>query len=285
LNKRLLVFGDGLLGKAFEHYLPDNFSCKILSHSECDIMHIENVKKIISEFNPDFIINTAAITDVDYCEKHSQEAFIVNAGGAGYIASAARDRGIRFVHFSTDYVFDGTKKGEYSEEDEVNPLSEYAKSKYEGEQLVRFSGADYLIIRVQWLFGEFRDTFIDKAVKRLMSNERVDAIVDQYGSPTYVKYVVYATARLLSQNSRGIVHIASSDTCSRYEQMIFICNLLGLNKGLVNQRSWKDFEGSAPRPAKIELSKKRLFSLTGFQMPDWREQTEEYIKLRYGSKK
>ncbi|MGB9600157.1 MAG: SDR family oxidoreductase, partial [Myxococcota bacterium] len=155
MNSRILIFGDGLLGGGFKKYLPSNFERTVISHSECDIMNITGVKKVVSDYNPDIIINTAAITDVDYCENHQQEAFVVNSGGAGYIASVARDRGIKVVHISTDYVFDGKKGDRYLEDDETNPLSIYAKSKYEGEQLVSFSGANYLIVRVQWLFGEF----------------------------------------------------------------------------------------------------------------------------------
>ena len=113
----------------------------------------------------------------------------------------------------------------------------------------------------------------------------MDAITDQFGSPTYVKYVVYATSRLFAGNHKGIIHIASSGVCSRYEQMMFICELLGLEKGLVNPVKWGDFAESALRPRKIELSKDRLYAFTGYKIPDWKEQTEEYIKLKYRSNK
>lgn len=284
MNRRILVFGSGLLGKGIEKYLPNNFERRVVSHSECDIMDIEGVKRIVSEYNPNIIINTAAITNVDYCESHSQEAFMINSGGAGYLASVARDRGIKIVHISTDYVFDGKKDGKYLEEDEANPLSVYAQSKYEGEQLISFSGADYLIVRVQWLYGEFRDTFIDSAVKRILNNEKVDTIVDQYGSPTYVKYVVYGISRLLNVNFKGIVHIASEGICSRYEQLLYISELLNLNKSLINPTKWSDYLNRATRPRRIELSKERLFALTGYRMTEWKEETDEYITLKYGRK-
>ncbi|MCX7957936.1 MAG: dTDP-4-dehydrorhamnose reductase [Deltaproteobacteria bacterium] len=282
MNLRVLIFGRGLLGQAFARYLPENFERKVLSHSECDIMNFDEIRKEIAAFKPDILVNTSAITDVDYCEVHSREAFIVNSGGAGYIASAARDCGIGVVHISTDYVFDGKKGSPYQEEDAANPLSAYGKSKYEGEQLVSFSGADYLILRVQWLFGEFKDTFIDRAIKNLNKGEIIQAVSNQAGSPTYVKYVVYAASRLIMQNSRGIFHIASEGLCTRYEQMLYICDILKLNRNLVKPVRWDEFQNSAPRPQSIELSKLKLFNATGFRMPDWREQTEEYIKLQYG---
>ncbi len=285
MNKRVLIFGSGLLGKAFARYLPENFERHILTHSECDIMNMEKVRKAVSDFRPDILVNTAALSDVDYCESHSQEAFIVNAGGAGYLASAARDTGIRIVHISTDYVFDGRKDTPYSEDEEANPVSVYARSKYEGEQLVKFSGAEYLILRVQWLFGEFRETFIDKSVRRLMNGVAVDAVSDQFGSPTYVKYVVYAAARLLGKDCRGVFHIASEGVCSRYEQMIFICSLLGLDKNLVMSKKWAEFQNVAKRPNRVELSKDKLLNATGFAMPHWKEETEEYIRYKYGSEK
>ncbi len=283
MENRILVFGKGLLGSAFEKYLPDNIVRKVVSHNECDIMNFEDVKKIVSEFSPEVIINSAAITDVDYCENHSQEAFIINSGGAGYIASIARDRGIKIVHVSTDYVFNGTKSNQYVEEDITNPLNTYAKSKQEGEELVRFSGADFIIARVQWLFGEFRDTFLDKAIIRMINGETVNAISDQYGSPTYVKYVVYAIAKLLSGQNRGIFHIASEGVCSRVEQLNYICDLLNLNKNLIVERKWSEVQGAAPRPFRIELSKELLFKVTGYRLPDWKSQIREYVLFKYGS--
>lgn len=285
MSKKILVFGSGLLGKAFERYLPNDFECRVISHSECDIMNIDNVRRVVSEYKPDFVINTAAISDVDYCETHPNEAFIINSGGAGYVASVARDFGVRVVHISTDYVFDGRKDTAYEEDEEPKPLSIYAKSKYEGEQLVRFSGAEYLILRVQWLFGEFRETFIDKAIKRLMNGEEVDVVTDQFGSPTYVKYVVYATAMLLDKGCKGIFHIASQGICSRYEQMMFVCDTLGLKVSLLKPKIWSEFPNAAKRPKKIELSKEKLLSMTGFVMPHWKDQTDEYIKYKYRSKK
>jgi dTDP-4-dehydrorhamnose reductase len=281
LKKRILVFGKGLLGGAFEDYLPENFERYVLSHQECDIMNIDEVRRVTSDYRPDVIVNTAAISNVDYCESHAQEAFIVNSGGAGYIAAISRDRGIKVVHISTDYVFDGEKGDLYSEEDTTNPLSVYGKSKYEGENLVQFSGADYIIARVQWLFGEHRSTFIDRAIENIKRGERVEAVVDQYGSPTYTRYVVYAIARLINLNSKGIFHIASEGVCSRVEQLSYICDLLGLNKGLIVEKRWSDFNGAARRPYRIELSKKRLLETTGISMPDWKSQTREYILKKY----
>lgn len=283
MKRKILVFGKGLLGRAIEEYLPENFTGKVLSHKECDIMNIEEVRRITSEYKPDVIINTAAISNLEYCEAHSQEAFIVNSGGAGYIASVARDRGIKILHISTDYVFDGSKKDSYSEFDTPNPLSVYAKSKYEGENLVQFSGADYLIARVQWLFGEHRNTFVDKAVENLKGGKEIDAIIDQYGSPTYTKYVVYAISKLIGAESKGIFHIASEGVCSRVEQVRYICDVLGLDKSLIVERRWSDFTGVAKRPYRIELSKKRLLEATGFVMPDWKRQTEEYVMKNYSS--
>lgn len=282
MNNRILVFGDGLLGSAFGNYLPGNFIRKVVSHKDCDIMDFEGVKKIVSDFSPTVIINTAALSDVDYCERHPQEAFIINSGGAGYLASISRDRGIKLVHISTDYVFGGSQIGRYREVDPPDPVNIYAKSKYEGEQLVRFTASDFIIARVQWLFGEFRDTFIDKAITKMMNGICVDAVSDQYGSPTYVKYVVYAISKLLMGNNRGIFHISSEGLCSRVEHLEFICDVLGLDRSLIVRKRWSDFTGVARRPARIELSKDLLFSVTGYRLPDWKSQTEEYVRFRYG---
>ncbi|MCX7944962.1 MAG: dTDP-4-dehydrorhamnose reductase [Deltaproteobacteria bacterium] len=282
MNDKILIFGSGLLGKALGSYLPQNFERRIISHRECDIMNVEGLRKIVAEYSPTIIVNAAAITDVDYCETHQQEAFIVNAAGAGYVASIARDYGARLIHFSTDYVFDGSKEGLYSEDEEVNPLNTYAKSKYEGEQLVKFSGANYLIARVQWLFGEFRETFIDKSIIKLKQGEEVDAVIDQFGSPTYVKYVVYAVGRLLNTDYIGVVHISSDGVCSRYEQLMFICDLLKLQAGLVRKKKWGNFKCAAIRPHHIQLNTERLYKLTGFRLPHWKDEVKEYIMYRYG---
>ena len=155
------------------------------SSSDCDITKAEEVYEYIMIHRPDVVINSAAITDVDKCEEYPDSAFCINAMGAKNIACACRDFSVKMMHISTDYVFDGTKGDAYSESDAVNPINAYGRSKAMGEDLVKTSGAKYMIIRTAWVFGARRRHFVDYVADCINKGEEIIAVRDMVSSPTY----------------------------------------------------------------------------------------------------
>jgi dTDP-4-dehydrorhamnose reductase len=186
-----------------------------LTRNELDITDRAKVMETISDIRPKVVINAAAYTDVDGCEDNQELAFAVNGYGPGYIAEACSSTGAKLVHFSTDYVFDGSKK-EYLESDTTNPINVYGKSKLLGEQLISENMDYFRIIRTSWLFGLNGKNFVDTMFRLSEEMECVRVVSDQYGKPTYT-YDLAAKTREILEKEAGIYHITNEGVCSWYE--------------------------------------------------------------------
>ena len=187
---KILVTGkDGQLGYALQE-LSENqfeFTWKFTDRSELDITDSIKIQSVLKQFQPDWIINTAAYTDVDGAESNEEIAYKVNADGPYILAKSAKEIGAKLVHISTDYVFDGTKKEPYSENDKPNPLQVYGKSKLKGELLIQDSNISGFIIRTSWVYGNHGKNFVNTILKLAKTKNEIQVIDDQFGSPTYVK--------------------------------------------------------------------------------------------------
>jgi len=165
---KILVTGkDGQLGYALQE-LSENqfeFTWKFTDRSELDITDSINTQSVLKQFQPDWIINTAAYTDVDGAESNEEIAYKVNADGPHILAKSAKEIGAKLVHISTDYVFDGTKKEPYSENDKPNPLQVYGKSKLKGELLIQDTYISGFIIRTSWVYGNHGKNFVNTILK------------------------------------------------------------------------------------------------------------------------
>src|SRR5207237_5075853 len=144
--------------------------------------------------NFDVLINAAAFTNVDRCETQREDAFRINAEAPGVLAEICRHKNARLIHFSTDYVFDGEKGEPYTEEDDARPISVYGESKREGEKLVLQTQA-HLVVRVSWVFGPDRPSFIDAMIERARENDQIDAIADKFSTPTYTRDIAQMLPR------------------------------------------------------------------------------------------
>lgn len=208
-----MIFGaSGMLGSDLCRVFPDAVK---LTHKGLDITDRTKVIESIKRIKPDVVINAAAYTNVDGCEDEQDLAFEVNGHAPGYIAQACSDIGAILVHFSTDYVFDGSKK-EYVESDTTNPINVYGQSKLMGEQEIIKNTDNYRIIRTSWLFGKNGQNFVDTMLSLSKEIETVKVVNDQFGKPTYTADLARKTPEIFEMEA-GIYHITNKGVCSWYE--------------------------------------------------------------------
>ncbi|MBI4232163.1 dTDP-4-dehydrorhamnose reductase [Candidatus Peregrinibacteria bacterium] len=176
-----------MLGSCFLKSLAgdQDFEMYAFGRQELDLTNASDISAVFKRISPDFVINCAAYTDVDGAEQNRDEAFRVNAEAAGHIARACHEENAVLVHFSTDYVFDGSNSNGYKEDAAPNPINEYGASKLEGEKLIAENTKEYYIVRTSWLYGENGKNFVDTMLKLGKEKESLDVVTDQIGSPTY----------------------------------------------------------------------------------------------------
>ncbi|MDD1723557.1 MAG: dTDP-4-dehydrorhamnose reductase [Methanospirillum sp.] len=259
----VILGANGMLGHALQEVFP---RAKPLGHTAIDITDDASVRRIIRANQADIVINAAAYTDVDGCEEHEDLATAVNGHGPGIIASACADAGAVLVHYSTDYIFDGTRRN-YREDDAPNPLSAYGRSKLLGEEVIRKNMQDYRIIRTSWLFGHYGKNFVDTILSLSAQITQVKVVNDQIGKPTYTVDLARKTPEVLSLEP-GIYHITNDGVCSWYEfASAFIPN--------ATPCSTAEFPRKAKRPMFSILENTKTFPLR-----HWREAVREYIQSK-----
>jgi dTDP-4-dehydrorhamnose reductase len=244
---------------------------------ELDITDIRQCHACLQDFRPGVIIAAAALTDVDYCESHVDEAFLVNGQGMGNLAAAAHAAGAMLVYYSTDYIFDGTREDAYREQDMPNPLSVYGKSKLRGEEFVRSLCPDHLILRTSWLFGRHGKNFIRTIVSAARNGQPLRVVDDQRGSPTYTQDLAARTLAMMEKGCRGTYHVTNSGSCSWYELALRSVEWAGVAGAGVKPVKTDQFPRPAPRPACSILSN-ALMLREGFPpMRPWQEAAQDYI--------
>lgn len=207
----IVIFGAfGMLGHALQEVFPD----AIFQGHNLNITDRAQIKSYLLEIKPAIVINAAAYTDVEGCEENREQAFEVNGRAPGYIAEACHASGSLLVHYSTDYVFNGTQK-EYRETDTPDPINVYGESKLLGEHNIQTKHDKFLIIRTSWLFGAYGRNFVDTMLTLSQQMEQVKVINDQFGRPTYTIDLAIETKKLLDRE-QGIYHVTNSGTCSWY---------------------------------------------------------------------
>jgi dTDP-4-dehydrorhamnose reductase len=278
MNFRTVLFGSrGMIGSALAKQFSGS-SLSSYSHRELDITDYAAIEKIFLRAKPQLVLNAAAFTRVDDCEKFRETAFLVNAQAPGHIAALCKKYDAFLVHFSTDYVFDGSGDRPYREEDPTNPINYYGTTKWEGDKKILTSGCSHLILRTSWIFGKNGDNYVKKILKRAMAEAKLEAPVDQVGSPTYADDVANAVLRLLSVKAVGICHFSNSGHCSRHEQATTILNLYGLNNSVEAVKN-DDLRVQAKRPSFSVLDLTRYTETTGHTPRSWQQSTAEYIEF------
>src|SRR5947207_7630801 len=214
----LLAGAGGQLGRDLQPALAGT-DLHPFDHRQLDITDAGAVEAAVERVRPDWVINAAAFNDVDGAEQAEDQAFAVNAAGAGNLAEAAARVGAAILHISTDYVFDGTKGSPYTEDDEPNPLSVYARSKYEGEQRVRASRASACVVRTAWLYGWQGKNFVKAILAAAERGGPIRVVADQVGSPTATRDLAEAIAGLIQtpHPQSPLFHVVNAGACSRFE--------------------------------------------------------------------
>lgn len=266
MSDKILLFGAyGMLGTALRNEFQ-NYTIIAPHHSEVDITQREAVRRYITQHQPTIIVNAAAYTKVDDCEQNRTIAFRVNGEAPGYIAEGAQQVGAMLIHYSTDYVFSGTKANGYNEADLPDqPVNVYGASKLAGEQAIQQATDRYVIIRTAWLYGSGGQNFVDTMLRLGREKTKLNVVNDQHGSPTYAVDLAVATKTLLEQQSAtGIYHLTNAGYCTWYDFAIEIFRLAKLPV-LVQPCPSTEFPRPAKRPTYSRLINTRLPALRPWQ--------------------
>jgi dTDP-4-dehydrorhamnose reductase len=283
-----LVGNRGMLGTEVESILKDGGAPYIATDREVDITHPDAPMEFVNARGPErleWIINCAAYTAVDLAEDEPEKAFAVNAAGPLHLARATQASGAALLHISTDYVFNGEKVGEYTEEDPPNPLNTYGKSKLQGEQAVRSSLDRHLIIRTAWLYGTKGKNFVDTMLRLFRERREVRVVRDQTGNPTYARDLARVIVTLVSQSRPlyGTYHFTNDGRVSWFEFAVEIYRE-ALARGIVDKGTElvpiaaSEFPTRARRPRNSCLSKEKIQRELLVTTRGWRKALGDYLR-------
>ena len=254
---------------------------KAVDIDEMDITNRDEVMKVVKDYNPDVILHCAAWTAVDKAEDMEDKVRLVNVEGTKNIVDASIDIDATMIYMSTDYVFDGTKEGYYTEEDKVNPKSVYGLTKFEGEEEVR-RNPKHFITRISWVFGINGNNFIKTMLKLSENHDELNVVGDQVGSPTYTVDLSKVLIDMANTDKYGTYHVNNNGYCSwaEFADYIFKSNKKDVKVNYVTTEEYLELTNAkqAYRPRNSKLSKDKLVE-AGFEMlPDWQDATDRYCK-------
>jgi dTDP-4-dehydrorhamnose reductase len=281
----VIIGAGGRLGAALVREYASQFDVVGFNHAQLDLGKPEQLRTTLGELEFDALINTAAQTNVDRCETHQDEAFALNGEAPAVLAEICARKKARFIHISTDYVFDGEKREAYTEEDEARPISVYGESKREGERRALKANERALIVRVSWVFGPDRPSFVDWAIGQAREREEVSAIADKWATPTYTPDLAAMLKPLLTDpNASGLLHLANGGECSwqEYAQWAVDCcraenvPMKATKIGASMLAEMKSF--IAKRPVYSVLSSAKYEGLTARAPRPWQEAVAAYVR-------
>jgi len=275
--KILLTGSNGQLGYDFKK-LFDSLKIEYIAtdYQELDITNNESLEYFFAE-NKDFthIINCAAYNDVDKAEK-DEKVKLLNTTAPYKLAEFAKKIDAVYVTYSTDFVFDGDKRELYTEEDTPNPLSEYGKSKYEGEKSVLKTYDKSFIIRTSWVFGIANNNFNKQVINWSKSRNTLNIVDDQVSAPTYSADLAEFSWKLIQTEKYGLYHITNSGEASKYDQAKYVLEKIGW-EGKLNRAKTADFNLPAKRPEYSKLSSEKVEKLLGEKIPTWQSGIDRFL--------
>lgn len=291
--KILLLGKDGQVGWELQRALAPLGELRMLGREQADFAQPESLRACVRDFGPDIIVNAAAYTAVDKAESDADTARRVNALAPGVLAEEAAACGAWLVHYSTDYVFDGSKEGAYVEGDATRPLSVYGSTKCEGEERIRASGARHLILRTSWVFAARGGNFAKTMLRLAKEREQLNVIADQHGAPTSAELIADATALALhsirdagtaASAMSGTYHLVASGatTWHGYAQHVLgqaLVHGAPLKAGpqQVQPIATEAYPTPAARPRNSRLDTQLFQTTFGLQLPDWRHHVDRLI--------
>ncbi len=272
----MLLGAGGMLGRDLASSAPATAQVAALPRTELDVTDATALARAARELQPNVIINAAAYTLVDRAESEGDVARRVNGDAVGAIGRTAAAAGAVVVHFSTDYVFDGTSDRPYAESASPHPVSVYGASKLAGEDQLACSGASFLLVRTQWLFGVHGRSFPRTMWERVCRGQATRVVADQTGRPTYTLDLAHAVWRLLSRGARGILHVANSESATWYDVANRVFSRAG-RADLLIACTTAEYPTSARRPAHSVLDTRNAEALLGEPLPSWVDGIDRFL--------
>ncbi len=278
MRKVIITGANGQLGRAVNLQYAGSGEYELINTDvgELDITNIDKVMEFVRDVKPYAIINCAAYTAVDACEKEEDLAFRINAVGPRNLSIAATEMGAKMMHVSTDYVFDGNGTRPYRETDPTGPQGAYGRTKLAGEEFVREFGNRHYIIRTAWLYGDGKN-FVKTMLRLSETNDKVRVVMDQVGSPTSADELAKAIAYLLPTDNYGLFHGTCEGDCSWAQFTEEIFRLAGRDT-IVEAITSEEYAAAAKRPAYSILENYMFKMTTGFMFADWHDAIAEYIR-------
>ncbi len=272
----VLIGADGQLGTEWTYFLnKHDIPFKPYTIATLDITDYEAVRSILDKDQPQFVINASAYTQVDRAESENEVVFSVNADAVANMSKSCEKRGITLVHYSTDYVFAGTSEDQkkypdgYPEDAPADPINVYGLSKWKGEEAMRKTGGNHLVLRISWLCGAFGNNFVKTMIRLGKERPELRVVGDQYGSPSFTPNVVANSWLLMQKGKTGTWNITSDGFLSWYD---LACETLRLNNIQIPVHSipTEAFPTPAPRPRFSKLCIEKLKTVDGAIIEDWK---------------
>ncbi|OYU96414.1 MAG: dTDP-4-dehydrorhamnose reductase [Bacteroidetes bacterium B1(2017)] len=282
--KTILITGaNGQLGSDLCEILgAEGFKIVPLTHADFDLTDTAHLKEVLLLHKPDVVINTAAFHHVDQCEADLEKAMLVNCGGPSLMAKFCDNLGIKFIHISTDYVFDGLKNAPYLETDEPKPLNNYGLSKWAGEKAILNECKNALILRVSAIYGKSPCraknglNFVQLMLKKASEGADLKVVDDEIVSPTSTESIANKIREILAANPSGIMHLTSEGSCSWFDFAEEIFAYTHTQANLSRAKS-TDFVAKTPRPKYSVLDNQKLRERGLKPMPDWKTSLHHYL--------
>ena len=286
---RILIFGkNGQVGSSLMQRLGEDHEVRGLDQEDLDLVHLEQIRAAIDEFRPDWVINASAYTAVDRAESEADLADAVNHLAPAAMAEACAHYRCGFLHYSTDYVFDGTADRPYLESDAPNPQSVYGRTKLAGEQAVMQAFPDSIILRTAWVYAGQGANFVNTMLRLADERDEVGVVADQFGSPTLADDLAAASVEIVLGSSldalervAGIYHATGAGMTSWHGFAREVFDLAEKDVRL-NAITTEQYPTPAPRPHYSVLSNEKLQRVFGLALPDWRQSLARTLERAHG---
>ena len=274
MQKKILVTGaNGQLGMELQQLSSSypHFEFIFTTREELPLDDFEGINKFIAHHQPHYFINCAAYTAVDKAESEKALAYKINAEAPAIIATACRKNAVRFIHISTDYVFNGMGKTPYKEDDATDPVNLYGDSKLEGEKKVMLVNPESIIIRTAWVYSEFGKNFVKTMLRLMADKDQINVVSDQAGTPTYAADLAEAILYIISsqQWKAGIYHFSNEGNITWYDFAVAIKELSGSSCKVI-PISTAEYPTPAKRPVYSVLDKTKIQQTFGISVKDWK---------------
>tara|TARA_B110000438_G_scaffold295658_1_gene339014 strand:+ start:1755 stop:2636 length:882 start_codon:yes stop_codon:yes gene_type:complete len=288
MKKKILILGsDSQLAKCLKDNKTNKYNYLFFNKKELDVTNIKKIKLLVNKINPYVIINCTAFTEVDNAENNIKLANSINYIAIKNIIDSIKNKKILFVHFSTDYVFDGLKKISYTEKDKTNPISVYGKTKLKGEQILIKENKFYLIFRISWLYSKYKKNLLTNFYYLSKNNKNLNIVADNIGRPTnaneFSKFLYIAIDKTLKNNSlSGLYNYSDSGISSSWYDLVnFIYSQMkfkGLEVPILYKIKQESFKSKAKRPINSSFNLKKTSNAFNYKIKNWKINLKSEIK-------